>query len=111
MIPLETELQPRDSEDPAVKVVAIEGDYYILAPTEKFGSRFALDYDGIAAAYVCDGYQIQIQQIDEQALWAQLSSEKFSRQVALSKRNQRKREAAAITPEEFFAKQADAQVL
>lgn len=104
MIPVGTILQPRAKSDPEVRVCGVEGDRYVLAPTE-FGPNFALDFDGIAAAYRCDGYVVHIEPFDEQAAWRRLSAEKFD---GRRERRHRRKQEAEPTPEQIFARAAEA---
>jgi hypothetical protein len=76
MIPIDTELLPRNADAPIVSVCGIEGDRYVLAPVE-FGSPFSMGYDAITAAYVCDDFAVQIERETEVELWKRFSNEKF----------------------------------
>ena len=104
VIPVGTELQPRQASDPVVKIVGIESTRYMLAPVE-FGSPFAMNYDEITAAYDCAGHVVHIEPFDETAAWRRLSKEKFHGKMAAGRR-QRKRQEAEPSPEQVFAAQA-----
>jgi hypothetical protein len=103
MIPIGTELEPRSKDDAPATVCGIEGGRYVLAPLE-FGSPFALDFDAITANYVCDGFKVHVDPVDEAAEWAKLSREKFHRGNLEAERRGRKK-AVAESPEEIFKRQ------
>ena len=108
MIEIGTVLQPRDTDDPIVRVCGIEGDRYILQSVE-FGSclNFGMDTDEITATYVCDDYRVRIEQESEQDAWARFSTEHFDRaqQRAEARRMQSEYESLE-SPNEVFERQA-----
>ena len=105
MIPINTELQPRQKGDPVVTVVGIEAERYILAPVE-FGSPFDMDFDEITAAYDCSAHKVNIEPYDEAAAYEQLSRERFTQTITEANRRARQREAAAESPNQVFERQA-----
>ncbi len=103
MIPISTELRPREAGDPIVKVVGIEGSRYMLAPVEFGPPTFAMGYDEITAAYVCDGHKVFVEPYDEAAEWRKLSKVAFVQRLDDSRRRQAKIEAEP-SPEQVFKK-------
>jgi hypothetical protein len=105
MIPLGTQLRPRNPSDPVVKVCGVsEPDRYTLAPVEFGTPVFAMGYDEVTAAYICDGHAVAIEVYDEQAEWRKLSAETYHGKVAQQLRNAKKA-AELPTPEQVFAAQ------
>jgi hypothetical protein len=102
VIPIGTRLEPRHEDSPVVVVCGVEreGGRYMLAPVE-FGSVFAMDFDEITAAFVCDGHNVTVTAYDENAEWRKLSSEKFHGHLVEARRAARK-EAELETPEAYF---------
>jgi hypothetical protein len=109
MIPIHTELQPRDPSDPVVTVCGVEGQRHILTPVEFGTSPFALTYDELTSAYDCTGHTVQIEPLDESARWRELSKIKFT---GLMQDQPRKRAAQEALPsaEEFFAEASQAVI-
>jgi hypothetical protein len=101
VIPIHTELQPRSADDPIVLVTGIEGSRYMLAPVA-FGTTFAMGYDAITAAYVCDGFKVYIEPYDEAAEWRKLSRQAFVQRLDDGPRKARK-QRAEDSPEQVFA--------
>jgi hypothetical protein len=110
VIPIGTQLEPRNPSDhPAVRVAGIEGDHYNLAPVE-FGRCpvFAMDFDQIASAYICDGHKLAIEHESEADQWRKLSAEVYAGHLQVARQNE-KTAAALPTPEEVFAQVAAAE--
>jgi hypothetical protein len=77
MIPVGSELQPRSSDDAAVRVCGVEGQRYIVAPAAMFGPPFSLTVDEVAARYVCDDLTLAMSSESELEAWAKLSNEDY----------------------------------
>jgi hypothetical protein len=101
MIPIGTQLTPRDAADPVVTVGGIEGQRYVLQPIE-FASPFSMGYDELSASYDCADHTLQIEEYDEAREWRKLSSERFHG-VLTETRRQAHKQKADSSPEQVFA--------
>jgi len=98
MIPVGSQLEPRNPSDPVVRVCGVEGNRYVLAPVQ-FGPNFDLSTDQIAAAYVVDEFTLAIDQESEADLWKRFSTEKFDAAM-----HRKRRPAEPLpSPEDVFA--------
>jgi hypothetical protein len=101
MIPVGSELEPRGKADAAVRVVGVEGQRYIVAPADAFGSPFSLTVDEIASRFVCDEFTLAIEQESELEAWQRLSNEDYRPAM-------RPPAEPELTPEQQFAADANA---